>query len=363
MAKRRKAGEGTLTKRKDGRWEARVVVGYDEKGMPKTKNVTAVSKAKCLEKLEKLKAELGAVTRKCSPTMSFGEWMDFWYQTYCKNTLKESTQATYEQRIYKQIIPKLGHIPLNQLNVGTLEKFYAQLKSNGRLIRRDIYGPGLSNSVIRSIHAHCRAALEKAVTEKLIRQNPAIGCKLPPKKTPEVKILTPEAMQKLLYQAQIEEFYEMFVLDLATGLRRGEIVGLQWKDIDLENGTLSVTRQVRYVKGELKIEPPKTKASERSIILSACTRNAHGVSESGGFNMAVPIAREKRGCAERSVRMQKSSRKDSQTCRVRARAVPRHAPHFRFQRIPLWYGCQDPGKHHRARKRRNNCECQKSSHK
>ena len=84
MAKRRKAGEGTLTKRKDGRWEARVVVSYDEKGMPKTKNVTAVSKAKCLEKLEKLKAELGAVTKKCSPAMPFGEWMDFWYQTYCK---------------------------------------------------------------------------------------------------------------------------------------------------------------------------------------------------------------------------------------------------------------------------------------
>jgi len=60
----------------------------------------------------------------------------------------------------------------------------------------------------------------------------------------------------------------MFMLDLSTGLRRGEVVGLQWKDIDFETGTLSVTRQVRYVKGELKTEPPKTKASERSIILS-----------------------------------------------------------------------------------------------
>ena len=169
MAKRRKAGEGSLSKRKDGRWEARVVVSYDEKGMPKTKNVTAVSKAKCLEKLEKLKAELGAVTKKTTPTMSFGEWMDFWYQTYCKNTLKESTQATYEQRIYKQIIPKIGHHPLNQITTGLLEKFYAQLKANGRLVRRDIYGPGLANSVIRSIHAHCRAALDKAVAEKLIR--------------------------------------------------------------------------------------------------------------------------------------------------------------------------------------------------
>jgi len=145
MAKRRKAGEGTLTKRKDGRWEARVVVSYDEKGRPKTKNVTAVSKAKCLEKLENLKAELGAVTRKCSPTMPFGEWMDFWYQTYCKNTLKESTQATYEQRIYKQIIPKLGHIPLNQVNAGTLEKFYAQLKSNGRLVRQRLLSEASSS--------------------------------------------------------------------------------------------------------------------------------------------------------------------------------------------------------------------------
>ena len=268
MAKRRKAGEGTLTKRKDGRWEARVVVSYDEKGMPKTKNVTAVSKAKCLEKLEKLKAELGAVTRKCLPTIPFGEWIDFWYQTYCKNTLKESTQVTYEERIYKQIIPKIGHHPLNQITTGLLEKFYAQLKANGRLVRREIYGPGLANSVIRCIHAHCRAALDKAVAEKLIRQNPAIGCKIPPKKTPEVKILTPEAMQKLLYQAQIEGFYEMFSLDLATGLRRGEIVGLQWKDIDFETETLSVTKQVRYVKGKLVIDPPKTKASERSIILS-----------------------------------------------------------------------------------------------
>ena len=82
----------------------------------------------------------------------------------------------------------------------------------------------------------CGACLEKAVMENLIRQNPAIGCKLPPKKTPEVKILTPEAMQKLVSQAQIDGFYEMFILDLATGLRRGEVVGLQWKAIDLENG-------------------------------------------------------------------------------------------------------------------------------
>lgn len=270
MGKRkRKSGDGTVRLRKDGRWEGRVVVGYDEKGLPKTKNVTAKTKTECVKKLEKLKNELGNVTKKCTSTMPFGQWMDYWYQTYCKYTLKEYTRATYEQRIYKQIIPKIGHHPLNQINPSTLVKFYAQLKANGRLIRREIYGPGLSNSVVRSIHSHCRAALDKAVEEKLIRQNPAVGCKLPSKKSPEIEILTPEEMQKLLYQAQIEGFYEMFTLDLATGLRRGELLGLQWKDIDFEKGTLSVNKQVRYMKRELKIVTPKTKASIRTIILPA----------------------------------------------------------------------------------------------
>lgn len=265
---KRKSGTGTVRQRKDGRWEGRIVVAYDEKGLPKTKNVLAKTKAECVEKLKELKAELGTSERiKCFPDMPFGEWIDYWYRTYCKNTLKEYTQTTYEQRIYKQIIPKLGHYPLNKITAGTLEKFYAELKTDGRLVRREQNGNELSDSVIRSIHAHCRAALQKAVDEGLISKDPAIGCKLPPKRYAEIKILSPEEMQKLLYQAQIEGFYEMFLLDLSTGLRRGELLGLKWDDIDFDEGTLSVKRQVRFEKGILKISSPKTKASERTIVL------------------------------------------------------------------------------------------------
>ena len=114
MAKRRKSGEGTVRLRKDGRWEGRIVVGYDDRGLPKTKSVLAKTKTECVERLEALKEEIGAteVTR-CTADMPFGEWMDFWYQTYCKPALKEYTQTTYEQRIYNQIIPKIGDIPLN----------------------------------------------------------------------------------------------------------------------------------------------------------------------------------------------------------------------------------------------------------
>ena len=81
MARRRKSGEGTVRLRKDGRWEGRIVVGYDDKGLPKTKSVLAKTKTECVEKLEELKESLGAYEQKATPDMSFGEWMDFWYQT------------------------------------------------------------------------------------------------------------------------------------------------------------------------------------------------------------------------------------------------------------------------------------------
>ena len=267
MARKRKSGEGTVRLRKDGRWEGRVVCGYDAKGLPK--NVLAKTKTECIEKLKALKETLGMSISKNTSDMPFGDWMDFWYQTYCKPGIKSYTQTTYEERIYKQIIPKIGATPLNQITTGTLEKFYAHLKSDGRLIRREQYGTGLSNSVIRSIHAHCRAALEKAKNERLIRKNPAVHCTLPQKKSPEIEVLTPAEMQRLLIQAkyETEAFYVMFLLDLSTGLRRGEVVGLKWEDIDLETGVLNVVRQIRYSNGILKIGPPKTKASERAIIL------------------------------------------------------------------------------------------------
>ena len=269
MARKRKSGEDTVRLRKDGRWEGRVVFGYDAKGLPKTKNVLAKTKTECIEKLKALKEMLGMSISKNTSDMPFGDWMDFWYQTYCKPGIKSYTQTTYEERIYKQIIPKIGATPLNQITTGTLEKFYAHLKSDGRLIRREQYGTGLSNSVIRSIHAHCRAALEKAKNERLIRKNPAEHCTLPQKKSPEIEVLTPAEMQRLLIQAkyETEAFYVMFLLDLSTGLRRGEVLGLQWDDINFATGTLNVMRQIQYSKGELKIRPPKTKASERAIIL------------------------------------------------------------------------------------------------
>ncbi len=272
MAKKRKQGAGTLRKRSDGRWEARVVVGYDDNGNPKTKSVLARTKTECLAKLEELKKKISPPVTKCKPEMPFGDWMDFWYQSFNKPSLNQNTQQGYEDRIYKHIIPELGQIPLNELTQTDLQQFYAKLKTSGRLIRVEQYGEGLSDRMVRVCHGSCRSALQKAVEEGLIRQNPAIGCKLPPKKSGEMSVLTQEEMQRFLIQAKQDGYYELFLLELGTGMRLGEILALQWSDVNLETGELHITKSVTFIKGELVISEPKTKSSIRTVVLPTSVR-------------------------------------------------------------------------------------------
>ena len=130
MAKRRKRGEGSVHLRKDGRWEGRVVIGYDDKGLPITKNVLAKTKTECVAKLKKLQETCGEKpNEKLQPDMTFGEWMDFWYQNYSKPKLRPTTQIGYENAIYKHIIPALGKIPLSELGTNEIQQFYAKLKN------------------------------------------------------------------------------------------------------------------------------------------------------------------------------------------------------------------------------------------
>ena len=264
MAKqKRKNGEGTVRLRKDGRWEGRVVIGYDDKGKPKTKSVLAHTKSECVEKLERLKEECGRTAEKLKPDMPFGEWIDFWYQYFSSPKLRPTTQATYENRIYGHIIPSVGKIPLSKLTQNDLQQFYAKLKRTGRKVNVELKGTGVSDRMVRSCHALCRSSLEKAVEEGLITRNPSIGCKLPPKKNGEMKVLTQNEIVRLLNQAYDEGYYEMFLLELTTGMRRGEILGLKWRDLNLETGELNIKRQLT-TKG---ISVPKTKSSIRTVLL------------------------------------------------------------------------------------------------
>ena len=268
MAKRRKRGEGSVHLRKDGRWEGRCVVAYDDKGLPITKNVLAKTRTECVDNLKKLKENCaGQPIEKLQPDMTFGEWLDFWYQNYSKPKLRPTTQMGYENAIYKHIIPALGKIPLSDLSTNDIQQFYTKLKKAGRLIRTELYGEGVSDRTVWSCHTRIRTALNRAMQDGLIRINPAADCKLPPQNTKEMQILTREEMQRFLIQAKEEGYFELFLLELATGLRRGEVLALQWDDLNFDTGELRIERQVYRANGELVVSAPKTKASIRTIVL------------------------------------------------------------------------------------------------
>ena len=116
-------------------------------------------------------------------------------------------------------------------------------------------------------HAVCQMALDKAVEEKLIHGNPAAGCRLPPIKGREMQVLTQEEMRRFLIQAKAEGMYELFLLDLTTGMRRGELLALRWDDLDFATGKLRIDKQICPVGGKLIVSEPKTKAANRTIIL------------------------------------------------------------------------------------------------
>ena len=244
-----------------------MVIGYDDKGLPKTKNVLAKTKSECVEKLKTLKDALAPpAPPRTRADMPFGDWMEHWYETHSRPAARPSTRRIYESYIRLYNKPGIGGIPLKKLTAKDMQQFFVWLKTEGRADQSD-GETGLADSQLRNIHSLCWRALEKAVSGNLIPQNPASGCKLPPARKGEMNLLSREAMQKLLIQAKEENYYELFLLEFTTGLRLGELTALQWEDLDLLTGELKVNKQVIIIGSELVITEPKTKAAVRTLLL------------------------------------------------------------------------------------------------
>ena len=172
MAKRRANGEGSLRKRKDGRWEGRYTAGTDPvTGKAIVKNVLGKTQAEVKEKLKKAIAESENLDIKRSGMYTVGEWMDLWYEVYAKPRIRESTSVYYRMFIDTHIRPKLGDIKLNQLQTMDIQRLYNELRENGR-IRKEIKDkqPGLSVSYIRGMGggAGIGDAIKSCKTEELM---------------------------------------------------------------------------------------------------------------------------------------------------------------------------------------------------
>lgn len=181
-----------------------------------------------------------------------------------RNRLKEAGQII-SRGIGCNIVKT--NIPLNKLTQADCQKFLNEMKANGRKTHRDTKGPEMAERSVRSCYHVIRMALDRAVKDGLIKKNPILGVKLPPPEPKEMKVLSKEEIQRFLIQAKAEGMYELFLLELTTGLRRGEILALTWDDLNFETGELHISKQVTPVGGKNIISEPKTKAAFRTIIL------------------------------------------------------------------------------------------------
>ena len=271
MAKKRANGDGSIRKRKDGRWEGRYVVGHDPiTGKMISRNVLGKTQAEVKEKLRTAIENSKRLDYTQTGKYTVGQWMDEWFEAYAKVKVRPSSHQTYKGYIENHIKPNIGDIPIEKLTSLQLQKFYRLLLTEGRVprIESEKQPKGLSAKTVRNINQVISSAMDMAVRHKLILSNPTEGCELPKVEHREMKTLPAERLGAFLREAKGSGVYELYYLDLATGLRRGELLGLKWEDVDLQNGIIHVRRQVARVDGEVKELPLKTKNSYRNISIS-----------------------------------------------------------------------------------------------
>ena len=272
MPKRRANGEGNIRKRKDGRWEGRYTVGHDpETGKSIIKNVLGKTQAEVKEKLKKAIEENVGIDYGRARTYTVGTWLEVWMENYAKIKLRPSTFKTSQGFLKNHIKPQIGSIPLAELTSLDLQRFYKHLLDGGRVDRIEAKKKpkGLAPKTVRNIHQMIGSAYNLAMEQKLVTRNPTDGCALPKAEHKEMQTLHIEQLTSFLREAKDSGVFALYYIDLTTGLRRGELLGLKWSDIDLEKGDLRVQRQIGRIDGKIIEMPLKTKNAYRTLPLSA----------------------------------------------------------------------------------------------
>lgn len=273
MAGRQRAnGEGSIRERYPGCWEGRYTAGYDIlTGKRIQKGVFAKTRKECAAKLARaIQQDTGPYYRKGKgyDSQPLSTWIRLWFDSYTKPNLRPSSADGYRSMIENHIIPVLGHIQLSKLSSIQIQRFYNDLHAQGRLDNHGNrkYEP-LSASTVKHIHAVLSGALKQAVKERIIPFNPCDNCKIPKREKKEMHVLPQDKIGAYLDEAKRLGVYALFYLELTSGLRRGELLGLEWADLNPETRMLTVNKQLTRSGGELCISVPKTENSIRTIAL------------------------------------------------------------------------------------------------
>jgi len=261
-AKKRPNGEGSIYRRKDGRWEGAMFVATNV-GTRKRIRVYGSSRQEVHTKLtgEQAKAHRGV------PAPSRGwrldAYLDYWLEEVVRRTGRPATYALYETLTRLYLKPGLGTRSLTRLSVPMMQEFL-----NSRLEAGD------SVAKVQAMRKVLSSALTRAMREELITRNVAQLVTLPSWNRQEVGAWSADEARRFLHAARDSELYPAFLLLLVYGLRRGEVLGLRWSDIDFDEGVIRVRQQVQRVGRHLLIGPTKTNASRRDLPMVEIARMA-----------------------------------------------------------------------------------------
>jgi len=253
----RAKGEGSITKRKDGRWEARITVGYDPgTGKPIRKSFYGKTQREVKDKMQTVQTQVNSGDWLEPSRATVEDWMRIWAEDYTGH-LKPRTVIMYKGYINNHIIPGLGKAPLQKLQPHDVQKFYNKLSID------------LAPKSVKNIHGILHKALKQAVANGMMRTNPADFCTLPKAKKPEIKPLGEEEMKAFIRKSleKTDTSRLFFAIDMLTGMRQSEILGLTWDNVDLENGLIYVKQQLQLVGGKYVLLTPKHD-KERVISIS-----------------------------------------------------------------------------------------------
>jgi integrase len=257
----------------DGKWCASIDLGFIG-GKRRRKIIYGETRKEVAEKLKALHRDQAAGLAIVSDRQTVGQYLDRWIATAVRPYRRQKTVASYEQVIELYVKPHLGKQQLSKLEPEQIQALLNTLLANGGK-----EGKPLSPRTVQYVRAILRRALNQAHKWGYVARNVAVLTDAPKVRCYEPVILSPAQSQQLLNAAAGSRLEALYTVALGLGLREGELLGLRWRDISLEQHTLRVAQTVQRIKGGLAFEPPKTERSARLLPLPlfverALTRHA-----------------------------------------------------------------------------------------
>ncbi len=257
MAKRRRgAGEGSIFRRADGRWVGTVQVGVDENGKRRRRTVYGRTRTDVLRKVDEIRQQIAQGTIPETSTLKLGQYLDRWLSDTASPRVRASTLRHYDRMVRVHIKRHVGGVRLASLS---------PLHVQG--LHRALGEAGASPRCVQQAHTVLHVALSDAVRLGLIARNVCDAVSRPRAPRHEIVHLDQDQVRRLFEAAQGDRFEALYVLAVTSGMRLGELLGLAWRDVDLESRTVEVRRSLSEHGSDLWLEEPKTAKSRRRIDL------------------------------------------------------------------------------------------------